>query len=225
MLRLDDQIFFDSDAVFRWIRNGPYRTFHRDYDVENALADAAPHPFIDEAVVRIIDDGPATAREQMLRYLHLRPTSSLVLRGAISRWLAQAWLDDLAPSGQLFGKLVSGAAQHAFSQDVDVVRLFLGLGDRFDAKTEWTWMALRADPAGLGVDCLEQVLRSGVRVDDLKAGAIGVQLRDVPLPVVLRAAKALAGQAQSARQRFWSRLRQMRSDDLPGVEAALGLTS
>ena len=53
MLQLHGQIFADSDAVFRRIRNGPYRPFRRDYDVESALADAAPQaglsPFDNEA--------------------------------------------------------------------------------------------------------------------------------------------------------------------------------
>ena len=223
MLLLDGQTFSNAAEIARWIRNGPYHTLHRDYDVLDILADAGPAALIDEAVVQVVDEGPATSRAQMLAFLQLCPNSSTMMRTAYKRWASASWLDETTVSGTAFGSLVSAAAQSGFHRDLSVANAFLAWDNRYGVRTGWLLMTFYADPEHSGLVCLEELVTSGEQVDERTGSAIGVTLRNAPMPVVDRVAKALAGQSKESRIAFWEALLTVRTDDLAAIAPSLGL--
>lgn len=144
LLTVDGRPIADAPALADWFRTairtreglGPQHDGPAD-----RLGDEGYRPEFVAAFTQVLDDGPSTAREEVLKYLQMRPVDDApALLDAYRRAVhpPATWLDDRTAGGTPLGLLLTNAAiASGAARQPALSQAFLAVAPRFDSTPSW----------------------------------------------------------------------------------------
>jgi hypothetical protein len=225
-VQLGDTRVESVDELVAWFRDHAERQVGLNpaqSGPEEAIAGQTMDPVIEEALVRVVDEGPPRSRAAALRTLRMASSDTEALRAATLRWLTDPapWLTETGPDGVPFGQQLAHAVQAGLRTPA-ILDAALDRADEDGTLGDWaSWLALK-EPDGRAVDFLVRAIPAHLDPSPAKADDLAWRIGARAPHRLAEVARALADRPEPVRRAFLREAGNHLDDPAP-VREALGL--